>query len=114
MTTNRAAIALILAGILYLAWNSHRYAEPPEAKEMRQAAALAQSQRWQEVAAKVSALPGFSVPSGQSAGIMRIITTEQLSDYEARKLCQTVQDQLGEGNMVRLVEDTGHILATRY
>ena len=114
MSTNRTALALILAGMVYLAWNGHRHAETPEAKETRKAAALEQSQHWQDVAAQISALPGFTVPTGQDVGHMRIVTTQRLTDYEARKFCQTVQTKLGEGIMVRLVDDTGEILATRY
>lgn len=113
MSTRNTAILLILAAFAYLAWNGRKN-NTPERQAERAAAAQAQTERWHEVAAKVSAMPGFTVPSGQDVGHMRIITTQHLSDYDARKFCKTVQDQLGYEAMVRLVDDTGAVLTTRY
>jgi hypothetical protein len=113
MNLQNIAAVLILLGIGWLATHNGP-PDTPEQLAARQEAKAAQTARYNEVAAQVSALPGFWVPSGQAAGVMRIVTTQPLSDYDARKFCQRVQAQLGEGIMVRLVDDTGHILATRY
>lgn len=98
-------------GLSILSYELHRR-NTPEARARREEILAAHAQQWQAVASQINALPGFSVPAMHNTGVMRIVTTQTLSEHDARKFVIGVRERLGYEVMVRLVDDTGKMLAT--
>lgn len=92
-----------------------RRADEAPARESR---AVSQQAMWQAVAATLENGSSMEcrVQPSDDPQFMRIefrgALLQQMTPYDARKIARHVRGQLGAASFVRVVDDTGHILAT--